>query len=212
MFTKRLAPFLLALSMGVGLAACGSEGAGQGAAGLVPAANPSEGPLTKAEADTLVFMREEEKLARDVYLALGPLDSMFANIAASEQKHMDALKLLLDRYAVADPALAQGVFANPELQKLYDQLVADGRRSQLDAYRVGALIEELDIADLERLTALLTHSDVAGTYAQLTRGSRNHLRAFDGRITSAGARYTPVHLDQAAYDAIVTSARETGQP
>ena len=59
-------------------------------------------PLSDAEAATLTFMREEEKLARDVYLALYDLWSnpVFSMIASSEQKHMDAIKRQLDAYGL----------------------------------------------------------------------------------------------------------------
>lgn len=49
-------------------------------------------------------MREEEKLARDVYLTFGEKWglTLFTNIAKSEQTHTDAVKTLLDRYEIKD--------------------------------------------------------------------------------------------------------------
>lgn len=218
MSMMRIATLVLAAT----LVACGGSGTGnddsmgdgdgRSAQAMVPAQNAAEGPLSEAEVATLMRLREEEKLARDVYRALGSFDRVFANIERSEQRHMDAIKLLLDRYGLADPAQAEGAFSTPELQSLYTQLVADGHRSQVDAYRVGAFVEELDLGDLDRLTAQVSHSDVRSVYGQLARGSRNHLRAFHGRLTAANATYTPVVLPQATFDTIVSSARETGKP
>ncbi|NTU84465.1 MAG: DUF2202 domain-containing protein [Chloroflexales bacterium] len=135
--------------------------------------------LSAAEAAALTFMREEEKLARDVYLTLATTWSLpvFTNIAASEQMHMDALKTLLDRYGLPDPAAgkAPGVFTNPELQTLYTQLVARGTASLPEALAVGAAIEEIDILDLQVRTTAATPADIARVYAQLTQGSENHL-------------------------------------
>jgi hypothetical protein len=121
-------------------------------------------PLTADEIAGLAYMREEEKVARDVYLALyDAWDSqVFSNIASSEQTHMDAVKTLLDRYGIADPAAGNdiGEFTNPDLQALYDELVALGQQSLADGYRVGALIEETDIQDLIEELETVEHSDI----------------------------------------------------
>jgi hypothetical protein len=169
--------------------------------------------LTQAEIDGLVHMREEEKLAHDVYVALADAwgSRVFENIARSETVHADAVKTLLDRYGIADPAagMAAGSFTDPGLQQLYDELVARGRTSLTEAFTVGALIEDLDIADLrERSTAT---PDLAVVYADLESGSENHLRAFTRNLARTGATYTPTYLDQDAYDEIVGSSSTPGR-
>jgi hypothetical protein len=72
-------------------------------------------------------MREEEKLARDVYAALGDMrgQQIFTNIASSEQTHMDAMGTLIDRYSLEDPIITdvRGVFSSSALQSLYDELI-----------------------------------------------------------------------------------------
>ncbi|NUN71085.1 MAG: DUF2202 domain-containing protein [Bacteroidetes bacterium] len=140
-------------------------------------------PLTAYVEEGLVFMREEEKLARDIYTAFAAKYNarVFKNITRSEQRHMDALKVLLDRYGIPDPVgtNAPGVFTDQKLQELYDALLAKGSVSLTEAYAVGKMIEEVDIADLdERSAGLDAGSDVAAVYAQLRRASENHLRAF----------------------------------
>ncbi|MDH4280870.1 MAG: DUF2202 domain-containing protein, partial [Acidimicrobiia bacterium] len=108
--------------------------------------------LSQADRDGLAFMREEEKLAGDVYLAMYDTSGLpiFQNIADAEQTHTTAVAALLDQYQLPDPAeaLAPGEFSNPDLQAFYDELVEIGSQSATDALRVGALIEELDITDL----------------------------------------------------------------
>ena len=183
------------------------------------AAPPSQvaaGQLTPAEADALRYMREEEKLARDVYVALYEKWGLriFDNISNSEQTHTDAVKMLLERYGVADPAAGQpaGVFTDPALQALYNQLVEQGRRSLGDALRVGAAIEEIDILDLEERMAQTDKADIRLVYDNLTKGSRNHLRSFVSTLkTQTGATYQPQYLSQEAYQAIVGSALERGR-
>ena len=155
---------------------------------------PTGGTLTAQEESDLLFMREEEKLARDVYLTLYDTWGLplFQNIAGSEQSHMNSVLALLDNYGLADPVgiNPQGVFVNPELQALYDQLVAQGSQSLDAALRVGALIEEIDIADLDTALTTTVQADVNQVFQQLRAGSTNHLRAFVSTLAQqSGATY-----------------------
>lgn len=158
----------------------GSRGAQRRAQRLPARTNAA--PLSTAEAAAVTYMREEEKLARDVYTKLAAQwnDPVFARIAVSEQRHMDAMGQLITRYKLADPAKgkAAGEFTNPELQQLYDELVAKGGASQAAAIQVGVAIEKLDIADLEERLAVSEHRDLTQVLQNLERGSQNHLRAF----------------------------------
>lgn len=165
-----------------------------------------------SEAEMLSWLRQEEKLAHDVYIALVDKAPSFTNIAASEQTHTDAVKALLLQYGIPDPAanLAAGQFSIPALQALHDALVAKGTRSVLDAITVGLEIEELDIADLREMRDIATHADVLAMMTNLERGSRNHLRAFWKQLQQNGGTYTPKHLTQAEFDAIATSPQEMG--
>ncbi len=145
-----------------------------------PALSIVNSSLSAEEAASLLYMREEEKLARDVYNALYAVSGqpVFSNIAASEQTHMDAIKVLLDRYGLPDPALGPGQFSNPDLQALYDQLVAQGSRSLTDALKVGVAIEELDIRDLQTRMDQTDNADIQLVYSRLMIASNNHLQAF----------------------------------
>lgn len=128
-------------------------------------------------------MREEEKLARDVYQALGAQWSLpiFTNIAASEQQHMDALLTLLQRYNLPDPAADNdaGVFTDATLQALYDQLIVQGGTSLVEALNVGVLIEETDIDDLTDCLAIAVRPDIKRVYENLRSASYKHLAAFE---------------------------------
>lgn len=171
-------------------------------------------PLTADEAATLNFMREEEKVARDVYLNMAARWALppFANIAKSEQQHMDAIKAKLDKYRLPDPAKPEiGAFTNVDLQDLYDGLMDRGETSYLEALRVGGLIEEVDIEDLDNAIAATSHADLAQVYGNLLRGSRNHLRAFASTIERQGVVYEAQHLDQEIVNAIIDSPMERGK-
>ena len=142
--------------------------------------------LTMDEAATLIYMREEEKLARDVYQYLYGVwgTPVFANIAVSEQRHMDALLNLINKYGLSDPAQGPGVFTNPDLQALYNKLIADGSGSVLAALEVGVTIEKTDMADLQAAIAETTKRDLQRVYTNLMNGSYNHLAAFEAHIAS----------------------------
>ncbi len=170
--------------------------------------------LSEEELNNLQFLREEEKLARDVYITLqGKWQvNIFSNISSSEQTHMDAVLTLLNKYNIADPAAsnAVGTFSNSDLQNLYTQLVAQGNNSLLDAYKVGTTIEDLDIFDLTFALTYIDNQDIRLVYESLTKGSRNHLRSFYKNILNAGGTYTPQYVTQAEFDAIIDSPMEIG--
>ena len=177
-------------------------------------ASASTTQLDAAEIAGLTYMREEEKLARDVYTYFYPLwnATLFVNISSSEQEHFEAIGDLLDRYRLDDPARQDlpGVFQNPELQALYDQLTAQGSNTALAALQVGALIEETDMVDIVEAIAETDQADIIEVYENLLRGSRNHLRAFVDAIEAQGVPYTAQVLPQDEVDAIVDSPMERG--
>jgi len=169
--------------------------------------------LTTEEIDGLLFMREEEKLAHDVYVALADMwqTRVFSNVAGAELTHTDAVKAVLDRYDLLDPALENppGVFANADLQNLYDELVDRGSESLVEALKVGALIEDLDIFDLRSFQT--DTPDIALLYANLEKGSRNHLRAFISKLEGQGATYLPEFLTPEEFEAIISTPTERGR-
>jgi len=164
--------------------------------------------LSEVEIAHLLFMREEEKLAHDVYLSLYDRWGLpvFQNIASSEANHTEAVKNLLKKYGIQDPADTSraGVFVNEDLQEMYDDLIEKGDSSLGDALTVGAAIEEIDILDLQSAIEETTAADIARVYENLLKGSENHLRAFTSTLFGqTGETYTPQYLSQEAYTAIL---------
>jgi len=164
--------------------------------------------LTVDETNDLIFIREEEKLARDVYLTLYGIweTPVFATIAASEQQHMDAILGLLNTYKITDPTVGNkvGEFVNVELQNLYDELMEKGKISAVEALKVGGIIEETDIEDLQSAMENTTVSNIDRVYSNLLNGSYNHLRAFASNITAiTGYPYVAQVVPQDVVDAIL---------
>ena len=97
-----------------------------------------------------------------------------------------------------------GVFENQDLQNLYDMLVARGNLSLSEALKVGGLIEEVDIVDLEAHLALTNHTDIRNVYNNLIDGSCNHLRAFSSTFKrKTGETYQPQYMSLEDYLAII---------
>lgn len=171
--------------------------------------------LSDQEIEGLVFMREEEKLARDVYTFLeGKWDKqIFTHISKSEQKHMDAVKAILDKYELNDPVIAdeKGIFTSEVLQQFYNEFTAKGAESLVDALTVGATIEDLDINDLNQLISKTDNTDLLALYENLNQGSHNHIRAFTRQLENEGVKYTPVYISQAEYDAIINSTKSNSK-
>lgn len=170
--------------------------------------------LTLEDENALLFMLEEEKLARDTYDFLDGLYGInqFANIKVSEQSHVNAVVELLDQYQIDYTILPYGEFANEEMQKLYDQFVEKGQIDAGNALEVGATIEDLDIVDLGIFINATANPSMINVFESLQCGSRNHLRSFVRAIENSGETYVPQFLTIEAYNAIVDSTNERCGP
>lgn len=191
---------------------------------LVQASAPSEAitttnttlPLSPEEEATLLAMRVEEKLAHDVYVTLYDLWNMpiFLNISQSESRHTASIAKLLSAYNIPDSVDDSqiGVFEDPEIQKLYTDLIAQGSVSLADAYVVGATIEEMDIIDLEEALAETDKADLERVYSNLKNGSIHHLSAFSRAIENqTGTDYIPRLMTTEEYNQLTSSRGNRGQ-
>jgi len=167
--------------------------------------------LSTAEKSDLIFMMEEEKMARDVYSYLGNLwnSNVFANIQTSEQSHMDAVEKLLNYYNVSYSNEAPGIFNNSDLQMTYDQLIEIGEVSIQNAMVVGATIEDLDINDLFINMENTNNSIILKVYNFLQCGSKNHLRSFNNQLELMSYTYTPQYISESYFKSIIESTNES---
>ncbi|QIA08055.1 DUF2202 domain-containing protein [Draconibacterium halophilum] len=150
--------------------------------------------LTETDSLSLIFMREEEKLARDAYLLLFSKyeHQVFNNISQSEQTHTDAILRLLNYYNLHDPFIdVIGEFKDPSLATLFDELMTLGDNNLDSALIVGALIEETDIEDIAILVKATDIQNIIQVYENLLSGSENHLRAFVHNLRKRGIDYQP---------------------
>lgn len=197
---------LLGALLALPLAACSSEDTG-GLDGIQP------GDQTDELAADLVLLREEEKLARDVYRTLYAEweIQVFQNISESEQRHMDAVGELLTAFEIPDPITSDtvGDFTSPVIAGLYEDLVAQGMQSEVDALLVGATIEDMDIFDIRAMRSRTDNALVMATYDKLECGSNNHLWAFTGQLDGRAVEYTAQYLSSDEIEAIVSSGHQS---
>ncbi|NPA96807.1 MAG: DUF2202 domain-containing protein [Crenarchaeota archaeon] len=170
--------------------------------------------LSPEEIEAIKYMAEEEKLALDVYTKLAqmyPSVKVFSNIAKSEQTHVNAVLSLARKYGISITLGPPGKFANPHLQELYNKLIEEGSKGLEQALKVGALIEETDIKDLQEWIAKVHHEDIKQVFECLMMGSRNHLRAFVSTLEKMfNTTYTPQVLSKQEFEKIISSPMETG--
>lgn len=171
--------------------------------------------FSEEEISGIIFMRQEEKLARDVYLQLAELWGMniFSNIASSEDTHMAAVLSLIEMAGQEDPVqdMANGEFLDQELQTLYDSLIARGAESLAESLLVGAAIEEIDILDLQEYLAQTENTSVAEVYQNLLNGSINHLNSFVRTYErQTGEEYEPQFLSDEAFQELLTASTQGG--
>lgn len=168
---------------------------------------PEAGDLDAQETSDLLVMREEEKMARDVYIRLDGRwnEKVFRNISRSEQRHMDAMLTMLNYYGLQDPVGDNtiGEFTDPNIAALYDQLLERGYTSYMEGLQTAAYIEEIDIRDLRMAIDRTDELPLLNAYNNLLAGARNHLRAFVGHIRAEGVEYIAQVLTPEDVEAIV---------
>ncbi|VVB72832.1 Uncharacterised protein [uncultured archaeon] len=162
--------------------------------------------LTSADISGLSFIWEEEKVSRDLYKAFYTRTSLgiFQNTSRSEQNHMDAVRVLLDRYGLQYPDSGKvGVFTDQTLQEIYSRLLVQGNGSDEKALKAAASFEEISIIDLQRQIASTDKGDIRAAYEGLLAGSEKHLRSYVRALMEQSETYKPQHLGQMEYDQII---------
>lgn len=156
--------------------------------------------------DELIYLYQEEKLAKDVYSELYDIYGLktFYNISQSEQKHMDSVAYLLKSYNIDFENISnvRGIYTIPELQDLYDQLISQGSISITEALKVGATIEDLDISDLDKMLIKDYDETIKRVLNNLKSGSENHMRAFIKQLDKYNDSYTPKYISQEYFESI----------
>jgi len=173
--------------------------------------------LSESEISDLLFTREEEKLAYDVYsYAFEKYGvSIFQNISRSENQHINSVLQVMEFYQLEDPlngSTSIGEFTDSSIQDLYSELTSKVDRSLEEAIKVGLLIEDMDIFDLQLAVVSTQKSDLIQLYEKLKCGSENHLRAFFNQAAFVDEEYTPNFISLSEFEIIVNSSNTTCQP
>lgn len=172
--------------------------------------------LTDSEKKSLLYLMEEEKLARDVYSTLNEKweRNVFQNISGSEEHHLSMVRQMAENNSIVLPSSIteniRGEFVDPTLQQLYHELTTKGGLSLVNALEVGAKIEELDISDLQASISETDNTDLIQLYSNLISASKRHLRAFTNNLKQQGIAYEPLILETDYFNQIVTSPNTKG--
>ncbi len=165
--------------------------------------------ITETEAGDLQLLREEEKLARDLFRDWSDRSELFGAVAHSKQLHFEIVGALLQRHQVTDRTLGgEGLYVFPQLQTLHQELLARGGSTELEALAAGAELHERDLVGLEEAAGRSQLEDVRASLAEIQRGARNHLRGCVEELALQGVDYAPRLLSPEAFAAIINSPRE----
>lgn len=151
------------------MATSGESRGGGSRGGGTPGSGNLNTPLSDTEVDTIRQAIMEEYGALNLYQ--GVIDkfgevSPFVEIAASEQKHVDALVRLATKYGVTVPD-------NPGLTENV------GFATLVEACQAGVNAEIADAALYDQFEPIVTHTDLLQVFSNLQRASlENHLPAF----------------------------------
>lgn len=216
MLSKKLSLTVLTFIAGVAVMTAAQVGRNAlGNRNLTSVSAVSQVKLSDSEIKDLYYMREEEKLAHDVYMAMYRKwnHNIFLNISRSEEQHVASVKGFLSYYGLKDvsPDLPEGKFQNAELQKLYNELIKKGNESLENALTVGATIEDLDIYDLQEAKKKTDKPEILNVYNNLEKGSRNHLRSFYRNLRKYDWNYVPQYIDADYFKNIISTGNERGR-
>ncbi|MEA3418851.1 MAG: DUF2202 domain-containing protein [Campylobacterota bacterium] len=180
-----------------------AQGGGEGSGIDLPLYPMSD--LTDAQKYTLAYMWNEEKLAKDIYLALYenyPVQTFYNIATKAETKHQAMIEELIKKYDLNITnlvdykesyseaelrAFAPGEFGIQEIKDLYDALYTKGSQSQEAALKVGCMVEVTDVNDLDEDIAIAQGAaDLVAVFENLRAGSYNHYWAFDKALKNMG--------------------------
>lgn len=173
----------------------------------------STADLTADEIEFVYAVREDEKVARDLYTAFFEKYSLktFSNISRSEANHMRAVEILLEYYEIDFPAAGEyGVFEDSARQAIYDSLLAKGNTA-LEGFRVMAQLEEENIVSYRNVLSDITNPNIKIVIENLGKASENHFKAAIRQITALGGTYAPKLMNQEEYKAMIAKGFEQGK-
>ena len=169
--------------------------------------SPTDLNLTDEQKYAIAYMWNDEKMAHDLYLALYnkfPNQNVLYNIATkAESTHELTVENLAQAYDINITNYQNGYgehysqndldkygageFFIPAVQQTYDTLYNQGSKSEIDALKVGCMVEVVDVDDLNKyLDVVKDKPDIVNAFENLRSGSYNHYWAFDTALKNLG--------------------------
>lgn len=182
-------------------------------ANVVPVLDATS-PLTADEIEFLYAMREDEKLARDLYAYFWtryPTAPQIQRISKAEESHIAAIETVLDYYEISYPAMsAPGVFEDSTRQALYDELALKSE-TMLEAFQTMAFVEDRDLFAYKMVQSQITNANLSLLIENMIKASTNHLKAAIRQIFVRDGSYTSIYLSAEEYDAIIKLPFQNGK-
>lgn len=151
---------------------------------------PEPGDVGQRAIDDISRTFEGERMAHDLYSQLHEAwgQPRFERFADAGQRHLDALTAQMDRLGIMRAAVMPepGVYADPEVQALYDAWLDRGSSSEREALAVGIELEERAIAELEGIIARTEDAELAGAFGYLLDGARSHRDSLRNGLEGGG--------------------------
>lgn len=170
-------------------------------------------PLTTDEIEFIYAVREDEKLAHNLYIYFVtqyPTARQLANIGNAEINHITTIERVFTYYEIDFPTLGQpGVFTDENRQAIYTRLTAQGSTLH-EAYQVMAALEEENIVIYSKVASELTNPNLQLIINNLAQSSENHFKVLVNQITAWGSIYTPTLLEASQYEEILDSVFQPG--
>lgn len=169
--------------------------------------------LSADEIEFLFALREDEKMARDLYTVFAAKYStapQIDRIAAAENSHIAYVEAVLDYYEISYPAMtAAGLFEDAKRQAIYNEL-ADKSGTLLEVYATMAAVEEESVSAYKSVQSEITNENIALVITNMIKASSNHLKAAVCQIIVGGSTYTPLYLSAEEFGTIVNLPYQNG--
>lgn len=174
---------------------------------LYPAFLIAQPVITENDKNSLVYFREEEKLAADAFDYFYEMwtNKLFLTFKNSETKHECRFRELLDYYGIEDPVkeYGRGEFGSDSLEYYYVSIISFGSKSLLHSFLAGAEIEEKTVYELGNAIKVIDNENLTEVYKTHKISSEGYLRVFAAKLKDNSIIYKPKFMTEDSYNKII---------
>jgi hypothetical protein len=169
----------------------------------------SQTVISDKDKSSLIYFREEQKLAADAFASYFEIweNKLFFNAEVNEKGHIKKVISLLEYYEIEDPAgdNEKGKFINDSIKNEYFNIVSFGRQSLIHAYLGSAELAEKDIFETGNAISETDNEKIIEVYKALKGSSEKYLKIFIGKLKDNSVVYRPKYLKEEDFNKIVNT-------